>query len=1594
MSYLKKGKYLAVLIVLGLLTIPLFNTLRSAFGVSAYSPTVLIVSNDDTYNAAGVTGGTSATQMQSTLTGAGYSVTVWVESANSGVPPTVATAQNYDLVIFTQGVGYRSTVYGKQGLNTDDLTFLRNYVNGGGRLIMEGEDVLTDITSVGTTTDRQQILKINASSSRSNRGKITTLRSTAGHPVTQGLASTVAVTYQTSRQDSIVGDTGSAVVINANYSGTSTIYGAVNTWDGGNGSRLVYMPFAWYVNTSNYITDAAWRNTFLLNSVKWLGEKTLTVVGENRVPIKVPPNTAGIVMEKVTLTSSSRNVYLNGITVSEMGSAAANTHVAAVKIYDDANNNGLLDGGETLLGSSTFAPGQEVATINFNSAPMTVAYGSSKNLLIVYDIGDVPNDTTIGASLAAISAVVLHPDDLLTSVSGGFPISSNLTSVYSAGTAEIDSPLNNDVVAGTVNITGSSSSGYTLYFGLGSAPSGWTQISTSGTGVSNGTLGTWNSASVAGGWYTLRLVNSTSAVDSIFVDVDNQGPYIEAGPSTSGITNRQATVTWTTDEPSTSKVEYKRSADVVYTAVTDTALVTQHSLNITNLTGATNYDVRVVSVDAVGNSTTSSVIGFTSLQDGAVGAVTVPVAGGKYGGEFAVNGTAKTTNPNPGASVQWSLAYGQGSTPGAVDTWITMVNNSTTPVDAGTLYNWDSQNLNGSYILRLVVTDPSLSGSTATVTKYVSFTLDNRTPEISDISVKSITNTTSIISWNTDKPSTGQLSYRINGGTYGVPISDSDADKQVFLSGLQPNTLYFFKIEATDNFGHLIVSGERSFTTANITDSILPNPPTGVTGTGRTENKVELAWKPGSDNTGIAAYNIYRSVDGVSYVYLTIVPGNKLTFTDTGLNAGTKYYYKVTSLDLAGNESTQASSTAVAVSTVGNGRTNPHGSYPKLTDTCGKCHITHRGLKTNLFKDTQEQKVCFVCHNGTGSQYDVQTEYQPSHTSRHPLPMEVTGKECASCHNPHLSSASTPRLLNPQKLDGSGSVNSGSEVCMACHGDGVVNYPAMADDVAGSKAAFATSIHNISPKMPNPPSGTQIKCVNCHLNHSSDNVRLTRAKEEENCYQCHSKRPGAPPVPDIEDLFKLTSRHKISDTDQATDGSKVECVNCHNPHEVTDTNKISDPNNTLTVWTGDITNFCIQCHKAGPYPQKTVSQNTLVPYTVVFPNLTFTSNAGGWDKAAFVTTGSTGHYNPTAPAVRLECTTCHDPHGTPNTWLTRYFEESACIRCHDGGTTGAADINGLLAKTWQHKSLETSNVHQNTETIAGVARHSECVDCHDPHTVRGGGATEVDVLGKVSGVNYTTTGWDGNWANWATQTTANSVFLDPVTNNRQAYLCYKCHSKAAGTLPTSPSGGFQETDAAREFNPSNKARHVVEGTSQIPTFTYNSVTYYYGKFVNGWTATSNVKCSDCHASNTGTVKGPHGSDNAFILKKPWRTNAPAQSGDLCFDCHDYGFYASGTNSGSTTVRSQYGNGSNYNYHQKHSGSKQVNGCASCHGGLPHGWNHTDSAGNGLALFGSDDPRPYKDGSFLSNVQVNANRTPGAWNSQHSGTSCGSTGGCT
>ena len=115
----------------------------------------------------------------------------------------------------------------------------------------------------------------------------------------------------------------------------------------------------------------------------------------------------------------------------------------------------------------------------------------------------------------------------------------------------------------------------------------------------------WTSTAYPDGQHTVRAVAfdaaGNSADSSVAVVVHNLAPTLTEVTTGTGVTT--ATVSWMTDEPATSRVEYGLDATYGTSSPIDTTRVTSHSVALTGLSPSTTYHFRVESTDAVGNST-------------------------------------------------------------------------------------------------------------------------------------------------------------------------------------------------------------------------------------------------------------------------------------------------------------------------------------------------------------------------------------------------------------------------------------------------------------------------------------------------------------------------------------------------------------------------------------------------------------------------------------------------------------------------------------------------------------------------------------------------------------------------------------------------------------------------------------------------------------------------------------------------------------------------------------------------------------------------------------------------------------------------------
>jgi hypothetical protein len=179
------------------------------------------------------------------------------------------------------------------------------------------------------------------------------------------------------------------------------------------------------------------------------------------------------------------------------------------------------------------------------------------------------------------------------------------------------------------------------------------------------------------------------------------------------------------------------------------------------------------------------------------------------------------------------------------------------------------------------------------------------------------------LTWNA---STGATSYNVkrsttNGGPYTTIASPTTASYT--NTGLTNGTPYYYVVTAVNSAGESNPSSQATATpTAPVT---IPPVPTGLQAAAGNA-QISLTWNA---STGATSYNVKRSTTNGG-PYTTIASPTTASYTDTGLNNGTPYYYVVTAVNSAGesNPSSQATATPVGAQADVTITINPSNTHP------------------------------------------------------------------------------------------------------------------------------------------------------------------------------------------------------------------------------------------------------------------------------------------------------------------------------------------------------------------------------------------------------------------------------------------------------------------------------------------------------------------------------------------------------------------------------------------------------------------------------------------------------------------------------------------
>lgn len=169
------------------------------------------------------------------------------------------------------------------------------------------------------------------------------------------------------------------------------------------------------------------------------------------------------------------------------------------------------------------------------------------------------------------------------------------------------------------------------------------------------------------------------------------------------------------------------------------------------------------------------------------------------------------------------------------------------------------------------------------------------------------------LSWSAVTDATGYRVERSADAATWVSVATTAADVTSYSdTGLAAGTTYHYRVVATNAAGDSPPSPVATATTKANADLTPPSPPTELTAVSA-KKRVDLSWSASTDagGSGLAGYTVWRSTAGASGSFTAIATTTNSAYGDTTVNRRVTYWYRVTAVDGAGNQSQPSNVVAV-----------------------------------------------------------------------------------------------------------------------------------------------------------------------------------------------------------------------------------------------------------------------------------------------------------------------------------------------------------------------------------------------------------------------------------------------------------------------------------------------------------------------------------------------------------------------------------------------------------------------------------------------------------------------------------------------------------
>ncbi|HEY7115245.1 MAG TPA: fibronectin type III domain-containing protein [Tepidisphaeraceae bacterium] len=459
--------------------------------------------------------------------------------------------------------------------------------------------------------------------------------------------------------------------------------------------------------------------------------------------------------------------------------------------------------------------------------------------------------------------------------SGGDGVAANATN-----TTLLPAPTGLAVTAPTtsqVNLTWTDSTGETGYRIERSLDNrSWYVITSVAADVTS-----YSNTGLAGGTayvYRVRAINA-GGVSVASATAGTTTVPLAPSISASAASDTLITLRWSNVNGETSYVLQRSDDGVNGWTTLASPLANVVSYNDPNLTADTPYFYRVIAHNASGDSAASNVVAARTLLPSVTGLVATGISTSQ------VNLAWDDSTGETGYRVERF----NGSVWAAIATLnADATSYSNLGLAAGTTYYFRIRAINAGG-LSLVAS--GIAGTTI--------------PLATTLSVSAASTSSIRLSWSNV---VGETGYRVERSTDGSSdwsvIATPAANVVTYLdTGLAPDTPYFYRVTAFNG------SGDAQVSLAKMTRTLLPAP-TGLVATAFSASRIDLAW---DDSTGETGYVIERSTNGVNYATIATVAADVTSFPNTGLVAGTTYYYRIRAANAGGNSDVSARASTITM---------------------------------------------------------------------------------------------------------------------------------------------------------------------------------------------------------------------------------------------------------------------------------------------------------------------------------------------------------------------------------------------------------------------------------------------------------------------------------------------------------------------------------------------------------------------------------------------------------------------------------------------------------------------------------------------------------